>query len=161
MDHPLDFDSQLPDLRLAFDRDLVLRQFEQHWPATAPALRTIRAGKLQDTKYQPGVRCLATYGLTAELADGATRPTIGVVEVTPAGLALRLYDDDPKLPWLQPAIDPDTMREHFAAMLQAEGAPAPTACVVTPVRYRAGARCVFRYDLETPAGPRTPSAAPP
>lgn len=155
MTDPLDFDPQLPSLPQAFDRELVRREFEQRWPGGAPALRRIQLGKLQDTKYQPGARCVATYGLTAELTDGTARPTIGVVEVTPQGLALRLYDDDPKLPWVRAATDPGAMCNRFAWFAESERAAIPTSCIVTPVRYRAGTRCVFRYDLQTPAGPRT------
>jgi hypothetical protein len=152
MDHPLDFDPQLPDLRLAFDRDMVIRQFERHWPPTAPAPRKIHSCRLRDTKYQPAIRCLATYDLALELEDGSMGQTIGVVEVNPAGLAHRLYNDDPKLPWLIPAADPAGMRDRFAALLETADHTTPTACTITPVRYRAGARCVFRYDLGTPPG---------
>jgi hypothetical protein len=152
MDHSLDFDPQLPDLRLAFDRDLVIRQFEQHWPPTAPAPHKIHSCRLRDTKYQPAIRCLATYDLALELQDGSMRQTIGVVEVNPAGLAHRLYNDDHKLPWLIPAADPIGMRDRFAILLETTGNTTPTACTVTPVRYRAGARCVFRYDLASAAG---------
>jgi len=152
MDHPLDFDPQLPDLRLAFDRDRVIREFERRWPPTAPAPRTIHSCRLRDTKYQPATRCLATYDLALELEDGSMSQTIGVVEVGPAGLAYRLYSDDPKLPWLIPAADPAGMRERFATLLVGTEDTTPTACAVTPVRYRAGARCVFRYDLTTANG---------
>ena len=152
MDHPLDFDPQLPDLRRAFDRDAVMRLFEQHWPPTEPAPQKILSARLKDTKYQPSTRCVATYELTVEPAAGATRQTIGVVEVGPDGLSHRLYNDDPKLPWLQPAADPDGMRNRFAHLAESEASAAPTACTVTPVRYRAGARCVFRYDLATQSG---------
>jgi hypothetical protein len=152
MDHPLDFDPQLPDLRLAFDRDMVIRLFEQHWPPTAPAPHKIHSCRLRDTKYQPTTRCLATYDLALELADGAMRQTIGVVEVNPTGLAHRLYNDDPKLPWLIPAADSVGMRDRFAALLKTDRNATPTTCTVTPVRYRAGARCVFRYDLATTTG---------
>jgi hypothetical protein len=152
MEHPLDFDPQLPDLRLAFDRDSVIRQFEQHWPPTAPAPRKIHSCRLRDTKYQPATRCLATYDLALELVDGSMRQTIGVVEVNPAGLAHRLYNDDPKLPWLIPAADPAGMRDRFATLLQNTENVTPTACTVTPVRYRAGTRCVFRYDLASTTG---------
>ena len=152
MDHPLDFDPQLPDLRLAFDRDLVIQLFEQHWPPTAAPPQKILSCRLRDTKYQPATRCLATYDLALELADGAMRQTIGVVEVDPSGLAHRLYNDDPKLPWLLPAADPIGMRERFATLLKTDRNATATACIATPVRYRAGARCVFRYDLATTTG---------
>jgi hypothetical protein len=149
MDYSLDFDPQLPDLAIPFDREAVARLFEERWPGpgTSPRITKI---KPQDTKYQPTRRLVTTYELLAERAGAAER-TIGVVEVAPKGLALRLYHDDPQLPWLAAAVDEAGMRERFAALL-----PGITvgACAAAPVRYRPGVRCVFRYDLETSAGRR-------
>ena len=71
MDYALDFDPQLPDLGRAFDRDTVMRLFEQHWPPTEPAPQKILSCRLRDTKYQPGKRCVATYELAVEPAAGA------------------------------------------------------------------------------------------
>jgi hypothetical protein len=150
MDSPYTFDSQLPDLAQAFDRDAVARLFEQRWPGPGAPPRISRV-KPQDTKYQPGRRCVTTYELLAERADHAPQRTIGVVDVTPEGIALRLYDDDPRLPWLAAAVDPAAMRDRFAALLPGT---AVEACAPAPVRYRAGVRCVFRYDVATAAGPR-------
>jgi hypothetical protein len=150
MDDPYAFDSQLPDLALAFDRDGVARLFEQRWPGPGHPPRVSNV-KPQDTKYQPGRRCVTTYQLLAERAGSPPQPTIGVVEVTPQGLGLRLYDDDPRLPWLAAAADTAAMRERFAALL---ADLAVDSCAITPVRYRAGVRCVFRYDVTTAAGPR-------
>jgi hypothetical protein len=48
------------------------------------------------------------------------------------------------------------MAARFADLLGLDGdAGAPLRCTITPVRYRAGTRCVFRYDLESAAGART------
>jgi hypothetical protein len=150
MDNPYAFDPQLPDLALAFDRDAVARLFEQRWPGAGNAPRITRV-KPQDTKYQPGRRCVTTYELLAEREGQAPQRTIGVVEVAPEGLALRLYDDDPRLPWLAAAVDPVGMRDRFAALLPDA---AIESCAPAPVRYRAGVRCVFRYDVATAAGSR-------
>jgi len=156
MDHALDFDPQLPGLRHAFDRDWVSQLFEAHWPPTLPPPAKILSCRLQDTKYQPRKRCVTTYELKLELPDGAAGQTIGVVEVGPGGTSHRLYNDDPKLPWLQPATDPAGMAARFAELLgAAEGQSTPIRCAITPVRYRAGARCVFRYDLAWEHGART------
>jgi aminoglycoside phosphotransferase (APT) family kinase protein len=76
---------------------------------------------------------------------------MGVIDVTPAGIALRLYDDDPRLPWLAAAVDPAGMRDRFATLLPDTSVE---ACAPAPVRYRSGVRCVFRYDVATAAGPR-------
>jgi hypothetical protein len=149
MDQQFDFDPQLPDLAMAFDRDAVARLFEQQWPGHddggAPRITKV---KPQDTKYQPGKRCVTTFELLAERAGAPPQRTIGVVEATPAGVAHRLYNDDPRLPWLADAAEPVGMQQRFAALLT--DTPIE-ACTVTPVRYRAGVRCVFRYDIQTAA----------
>lgn len=145
MSQDLRFDPQLPDLPLALDPGAVAELFEGRWRADGLE-RRVHACRLQDVKYQPGRRCVTTYVLTV---DGAgPEQTIGVVELTPAGLAFRLYDDDPLLPWLREAAEPELMALRFGALL---GGPV-AACAVTPVRYRPGTRCVFRYELEGPAG---------
>jgi hypothetical protein len=147
MAYAFDFDPQLPDLALPFDHNAVARLFEQRWPGPGTPPRITRV-KAQDTKYQPTKRLVTTYELLAE-REGATERTLGVVEVSPTGVALRLYDDDPRLPWLAAAVDEAAMRERFAALLPHTQVD---SCVVTPVRYRASVRCVFRYDVQTPAG---------
>src|SRR5690242_20425026 len=106
MDQHFDFDPQLPTLPLAFDLDAVARLFTEHWPGTndrRPAL--IARCKLQDTKYQPAKGCVTTYALTIDRPGLPPEPTIGVLEITPAGPAHRLYDADPKLPWLADATN--------------------------------------------------------
>lgn len=147
MSQGLGFDPQLPDLPLALDPAAAQRLFEERWRTQGRPLQ-VRSCKRQDVKYQPGRRCVATYVL---LTDGAAGPeqTIGVVELTPAGLACRLYDEDAQLPWLQQATDSTQLAPRFAALL---GAPVERVAV-TPVRYRAGTRCVFRYELDGPTGP--------
>lgn len=154
MDQRFDFDPQLPALPLAFDLGAVARLFEERWPGTADSAgrpEAIVRCSLQDTKYQPARRCVTTYRLLAEQPGASPRQTIGVIEITPEGAAHRLYTDDPALPWLVPMADPAAVRERFAAML----ADTPIdACAVTPIRYKPGARCVFRYNLQTRSGER-------
>ena len=147
MAHAFEFDPALPDLALPFDHEAVARLFEQRWPGAQPAPRITKV-KAQDTKYQPTKRLVTTYELIGE-RDRTTERTLGVVEVTPAGTALRLYDDDPRLPWMAAAVDEAGMRERFAALL-----PETTvdSCTVTPIRYRSCVRCVFRYDVGTATG---------
>ncbi|HXF82190.1 MAG TPA: phosphotransferase [bacterium] len=141
----LTFDLQLPHLPQALDAGGVAQLFAGRWPAGGGGAE-VRSCRLQDVKYQPGQRCVATYALQVERA-GVLEQTIGVVEVTPAGLAHRLYDDDPRLPHLREASDPTRMAPRFAAVL---GGAADVA--VTPVRYRPGVRCVFRYEVGAPGG---------
>jgi aminoglycoside phosphotransferase (APT) family kinase protein len=91
--------------------------------------------------------------LQVERPGGAPWRTIGVVAVEPEGLAHRLFDADPRLPWLAGAASPEAMHERFAALLEDRADAALGACAITPVRYKPGARCVLRYDLRTPSGP--------
>jgi hypothetical protein len=152
MDPRFDFDPELPALPLAFDQAAVARLFAEQWPRAGDAPITITRCKPQDVKYQPSKRCVGTYALTVERPGAAPEPTIGVLEITPDGPRHRLYDDDPRLPWLAGATDATGMRARFAALLPQASVE---SCRVTPVRYRPGVRCVFRYDLQVAAGPRT------
>jgi Phosphotransferase enzyme family len=151
MNHTFDFDPRLPELPLAFDLAAVARLFTEQWPRAEVGTVEITKCKAQDTKYQPGRRCTTTYTLAVARPGLPTEATIGVLEITPAGPAHRLYDDDPQLPWLALATDPLVMSERFGTLL---GTPVEE-CAVAPVRYRPGVRCVFRYDLRTAAGKYT------
>lgn len=155
MDQRFDFDPQLPDLPLAFDLDAVARLFAERWPdpqeAALPPPRVLSC-RLQDVKYRPAARCVTVYELQAERPGGAPWRTIGVLEIGPEGPAHRIYHDDPRLPWLATARDPQAMRERFAAL---PGLDPVEACTVTAVRYKPGSRCVFRYDLRAESGERT------
>ena len=148
MDQQLTFDPQLPDLPLVFELDAVARLFEQRWPG--PGQVAIRTRRLQDVKYRPAERCVAVYELLVEQPGTPPWPTIGVVAIGPDGPALRLFDADPQLPGLARAADPAEMRARFEPLLGAV-----ESCLTTPVRYKPGARCVFRYDLRGPSGQQT------
>ena len=144
-----DFDPHLPTLPMAFDMGAVARLFMEHWPgAASDGPVTITKCALQDT-YQPAARCVTTYMLQFEQPGKPPQQTIGVIEITPAGLTHRLYDDDTRLPWLALATDPQEIRKHFVTLL---GDSTIESCAVTPVRYKPGARCVFRYDIRNPTG---------
>jgi hypothetical protein len=150
-----DFDPHLAGLPLLFDPDGIASLFESRWPEPAPVgavaarheapLRTVTFCKIQDVKYQPRTRCVATYLLGVEVPGEGPRQTIGVVEARPAGLRHRLYDQDPDLPWLTSAADPLIVQDRMAAALL-PGARIE-ACHVAPVRYKPGLRCVLRYEL--------------
>ena len=152
----LTIDNNLPALSFAFNGDAVAQRFEQQWPAHqakshAPA--GVKFCRRQDVHYVPATSCVSTYSLSVEEADAAPWPTIGVVEVTPAGMQHRLFTEDPQLPGLALAADVDAMAEPVLALSgaqhQAEGAQ---LCAATPVRYKPGSRCTFRYDLQTARG---------
>jgi len=71
-----------------------------------------------------------------------------VVEVTPAGVRYRVFEDDPALPGLVVAADGEMICERLA---EATGRSA-VRCCVTPIRYLPGDHCVVRYELEAPSG---------
>ena len=156
MDSRFDVDPHLPALPLAFDLDAVTRLFEERWPAHGGSARppvSVSACRLLDTKYQPSTRCVTSYELMVEHPATTFRPTIGAVEVTPTGVAHRLFVDDPELPGLISATDPVCMAERFAALLEQIGCPdVVESCLVVPVRYKPESRCVLRYDLRTSTG---------
>lgn len=161
MEYRFDFDENLPDLPTAFDLEAVEELFNQRWPGH-PAVTNfpvnVKVDRLQDIKYRPMEWCVTTYEIQVEQAsaDGAPSllwPTIGVVEIRPEGLTHRLFDADPKLPWLASAIDPESMRRRFAALLRDLGrAEEIEAFEVVTVRYKPGNHCVFRYEVTTASG---------
>jgi aminoglycoside phosphotransferase (APT) family kinase protein len=151
-------DRQLPDLARAFDSQYVARLFQRHWRELEPDARSpIAVGgcKAQMVRYQPGRSCWVAYSLQVRERDREARQTIGVVEVTPKDLQPRLFSDDPHLPWLTAASDPAGMRARFAQLLEAQEGPTVAHLQTAPIRYHAGLRCTFRYDLSTSAGRRT------
>lgn len=110
---------------------------------------TVCFARRRDTKYRPLERCEATYHLHLAAPDGALWRTIGVITVTPAGVAARRFEDDPDLPALVEALDPERMEARLAGPV-----PGLTGCEPSPVRYKPGGRCVLRYRLATTTGPR-------
>jgi hypothetical protein len=147
----LDFDPDLPDLPAALDPAQVASRFQAWWPVSGGAAR-VSVGKVHDVKYQPSRRCVAAYDLVVESAGQDIVRTIGVIDVTPDGVALRLYIDDPNLPWLRSAATPGDIRVRVARMPEWEGV---LDVVITPIRYKPEARCVFRFEART----RTETAA--
>src|SRR5438105_3364621 len=129
MNHAFDFDPQLPTLPLAFDLTAVAQLFAEQWPGAEAGPIEIAKCKPQDTKYQPGLRCTTTYALTVIRPGAPAESTIGVLEITPAGPSQRLYNHDPKLPWLPIATDPQVMREYFGGLL----GTSIEDCSITPV----------------------------
>jgi hypothetical protein len=77
---------------------------------------TVRSPRRRDTKYRPLERCEATYDLELVATGGTHRRSIGVVTVTAAGVAARRFDDDPGLPSLAEALDPERMAAGHGAM---------------------------------------------
>src|SRR5438552_11153663 len=146
----LGFDRGLPQLAAAFDLPAVSRLYEERWPGRAQAGLRVRARKVHDVEYQPSARCVVTHELTLKRGGGEPVETIGVVDVRPAGLGLRVFHEDPDLPWLADA-DPEKVGRHLRALGLAPGC---RIVRVIPVRYKPGSRCLLRFDLEAGSVPR-------
>jgi aminoglycoside phosphotransferase (APT) family kinase protein len=144
----LGIDRRLPQLPAAFDLPAVSRLYAKRWREAGLG---VRARKVHDVDYRPSARCTVAHELTVERGDGSVE-TIGVVDVRPAGLRLRLFHQDPGLPWLAAAADAVQVGRHLAAL---ELAPGSRIVRVVPVRYRPGARCLLRFDLEAGSHPAT------
>jgi hypothetical protein len=128
-------DPRLPGLDELFDIRRTAAWFAGTWG------RDVADCRLLGTRYDPGVGCVATYALDVG------SPTIGVVELGPHGRRVRSYDDDPGLPGLREAADPDAVSSLLGAVVEVRRTS------VVPVRYRPGQRAVLRYEVDTPSGP--------
>lgn len=119
-------DPALEGLAAALDVGAVAAGFEQEW-----GVAVTRCARLS-ARWEPGSRCVTTYAV--ELADRP--PTIGAVEVTPAGIRFLRYDDDDVLPALHTCLEEVGYRI---------GTPLPRdGLEVEVVRWRPGERAVFR-----------------
>jgi aminoglycoside phosphotransferase (APT) family kinase protein len=153
MEYRFDFDENLPDLPTAFDLEAIEELFNQRWPGHPTVTNfpvRVKVDRLQDIKYRPMEWCVTTYEIQVEQPDQLVWPTIGVVEIRPEGITHRLFDADPKLPWLALAIDAENMRGRFADLLLDLGSTeAIESLEIVTVRYKPGNHCVFRYDVTT------------
>ncbi len=121
-------DPTLSALPFAFDGNAVSQRFEQHWPAprtSTDSHTTVKQCRRQDVSYVPSTRCVTTYSMVAAAAGSTPQPTVGVVEVTPAGLQHRLFTDDPALPGLTLAADAVAMSKQWAARSADQGQTTP------------------------------------
>ncbi len=135
-------DPELPRLSAGIDPEFVRALFTTRLPAGGPPSTSVLGGERMHTDYRPGQRCRISYRLRLGAPDIEPWSSFGQVLVDRQGLDLRWYDDDPELPTLRVAISPTRMRQRLDGCA-GERAPAWT---VSPVRYRAGARCVLRYQ---------------
>src|SRR5947207_13894492 len=142
----LGIDRRLPELPAAFDLPAVSRLYEERWPGRAqPGLR-VRARKVHDVDYQPSARCLVAHELTLKPRGDEPVETIGVVDVRPAGLGLRVFHDDPGLPWLADAADPVKVGRHLRALALA---PESRGVLESRDRSRTGVRLTLRWVPHT------------
>jgi len=149
--HPLlapDLDAALPGLAVAIDPAAVAELFRLRWPdgESTPVIRTCT---LEHALWRPGVDCVATYRLGFTGRDGEAS-TLGAVAISRGGVRHWLYSTDPALPGLAGAADPHAIRAWLTAHVGGD----VERYTITPVRYRAGTRCVLRY--QTPDGDSPP-----
>src|SRR5437899_1805898 len=148
----LGFDRGLPQLAAAFDLPAVSRLYEERWPGRAQAGLRVRARKVHDVEYQPSARCVVTHELTLKRGGDEPVETIGVVDVRPAGLGLRVFHEDPDLPWLADAADPEKVRRAL------RGAGLAAAVRVGPGR-RIPHDAAYLARFSTPVAKTAPSLA--
>ena len=141
--HPLlaaDLDPALPRLAAQIDAAAVADMFRLWWPG-GDSGPVIRQCTLEHALWRPGVDCVATYRLDVLGSDGDAS-TMGAVAISPGSVRHWLYNIDPALPGLASAADPRAVNAWLAAHAGGD----PQHYTITPVRYRAGTRCVLRYQ---------------
>jgi aminoglycoside phosphotransferase (APT) family kinase protein len=143
-------DPDLPGLAAGTDPDYVRQLFATRPPrGAAPGTAVLGCERLH-TEYEPGLRCRMSYRLQLGAPGAQPWSTFGGVLIRPTGLTMWWYADDPAIPTLGAAADPSSMRARMDSW-----ADQPVrGCSVTPVRYRAGVRCLLRYEAATADGPR-------
>ena len=98
--------------------------------------------ELHDARWRPGDGCDLVY----RVRSPGYPATFVAVTVTGSQWARHDIQDDPVLRGIRVAADPAAVCDLLRPVV---GQPI-RRCVVEPVRYRPGSRCVLRYDLDTP-----------
>jgi len=135
-----DLDPALPGLAAAIDPAAVADLFRLRWLDDGPS-PVIRSCALEHALWRPGLDCVATYRLDFLERDGESS-TLGAVAISRGGVRHWLYNTDPALAGLAGASDPRAIGAWLATRLGG----AAERYTVAPVRYRAGTRCVLRYQ---------------
>jgi hypothetical protein len=131
--------AELPLLGESFTPSRVAAVFAEAWG------RDVTGGRPLSCRFEPGAGAVTTHAL---VVDGG--PVLGALEVTPTRRRLWRCEDDPELPGLRIAADPDLMAERLRSVLgPIEG------CAAEVWRYRPGERAVLRYDVAAAGGPVT------
>jgi hypothetical protein len=112
--------------------------------------------RILDTKYEPGSYCRILYRLGDDLFLGSYKwdseesQTLEMTKVIPSlGMRVYRFPDDPALPSLTKALDPQTVSPALAATLP-EFQPSAVRilrCDVKVLRFRPGRRCTVRLKL--------------
>lgn len=139
-------DPAIEQLDTCMDGDRVRSVFTDNWPSATTPASSIQECTLHDVSYRPGQSCTAAWWLDT-IVGGRSVRTMGVIEADseagPLGFRHRLYQDDRNLAGLDEASNPTRMGGHLSTLLNER----LDACQSAVVRYRAGARAVFRYTV--------------
>jgi hypothetical protein len=143
-------------------RQVQIAQNSQVMGAYLAELFGMRAGatecRVLDMKYEVGEYCTLLYQLGERMVIGAFHwghaeselpATARLIE--PLGMQVYSFEQDPALPGLATALDPDRMRQAlFEAIPEyREGNTILLRVRARPLRYRPGKRCTLRFDLWT------------
>jgi hypothetical protein len=146
------FDPSLPLLPKIFNLTFAAERFEHHLGDVGRP-QSVRARSLQDVKYEPGIRCVATYELSVRVGDAVPAHALGVLEVASDGVRTALPHGDPVLDGLAQALDPERMAPRFTTSPEiGEELTGPPR--IRALRYKPRLRCALRYDLPTKEGDR-------
>lgn len=122
------------------------------WAARALPDSVVDTVRVRSVLYRPDGSWTLRY--LVQLSPGRQERML-LVEVPPSAsdVVIRPFPDDPGLPTLARALDPDLMREVLGrAVPGTGGARAIGRCAVDVVRYPREGRCVLRYRLSVGAG---------
>lgn len=112
--------------------------------------------RILDMKYEVGEYCTLLYQLGQRMVIGTFRWNTDEGElpasarlIEPLGMQVYSFEQDPALPGLAAALDPQRMRAALRAALPEYqgGAAELLSCRAKPLRYRPGKRCTMRFDL--------------
>ncbi len=101
--------------------------------------------RLHDVRWTPGEVCRLAY-----VDDAVGQRELFAVEVSGNEWGRYGWRDDTSLPALTVAADPIEVARRLEIVLGE-----PVECVIEPVRYRPGSRCVLRYDVVGASGTST------
>ena len=122
------------------------------WAARAEPDAVVDEVSVRSVLYRPDGGCTLRYRVRL---SPMRRERILLVDVPPAAtdLVLRPFPDDPGLPTLPRALDPDLMRKVLGRAVPGTGGERGIGrCAVDVVHYPRQGRCVLRYRLSVGAG---------
>jgi len=112
--------------------------------------------RILDMKYEPGNYCTILYQLADQLVTGNYQWSSdekqipeGTRLISSLGMRVNRFPNDPVLPSLIQALDPQTVSEALSDALPEfqSGAARILRCDVKPLRFRPGRRCTVRINL--------------